>query len=353
VLPSDRRASAAATASKLPALGDPRLQDAAKRSLEEYLSRRPEPLARLRVRVDDREYPSLFAALRDPEAKFTRVDLVLVDPPAAGPRWEYLRPFQRLVIEKDSSVALTYLDGSASPRGMARLLLREFLAPEIDAGLGPSGTAPSRAVRGIAESVNFARKTNLLPFAVALLIYFGEERMRVELDLLDGLVLPDPRAGRLPLSRHVRRSSRLSFFVDQYVAREELSPTTARALEILAETRGLTVIDLGQIFGGIREIAGTALETLRSRGLASFDARTGLYRARLDQIVGIGERLRSTEEPLRPAARLENPALRTSVQELIAAADQRATCPLCGDLLPPGWRPLLCERCQAEVGPID
>ena len=43
-----------------------------------------------------------------------------------------------------------------------------------------------------------------------------------------------------------------------------------------------------------------------------------------------------------PSARFDvepaagDPALRTSVQELIAAADTRATCPLCGSTLPPG-----------------
>ena len=63
---------------------------------------------------------------------------------------------------------------------------------------------------------------------------------------------------------------------------------------------------------------------------------------------------RPADRPLRgrvsPGDRSDR-ALRTSVQELLAAADARLTCPLCGRRLPAGPKALLCDDCAALVAP--
>jgi hypothetical protein len=181
---------------------------------------------------------------------------------------------------------------------------------------------------------------------VAILLYYRDERIGVELDLVRSLLLADIRAGRLATPRRVPRTSRLSWKLDRTIGRGDMPLLAARALTVLVETQGMTAVEMTHIFGGVRETVDSALQGLAARGFASYDRRTGTYRPRLDAF---------TPPPLvadgspAPAPGGSNPALRTSVQELIAAADARASCPLCGDPLPPGTKGILCARCAAEV----
>jgi hypothetical protein len=112
----------------------------------------------------------------------------------------------------------------------------------------------------------------------------------------------------------------------------------------------VTATDLAPVFGGVRERANASLETLSARGLVLLDRSTGQYRPQLEAVVPSAERARSgSSSPARPS----NPVLRTNVAELLAAADARATCPLCGETIPPGPRGLLCDKCTALVGRGD
>jgi hypothetical protein len=171
--------------------------------------------------------------------------------------------------------------------------------------------------------------------------------VRVELDLTEDVIEPDIRAGRLGLDHYVSRSPRISHGVDAFVARGHLPVSASRLLEVLVETHGLTAPEAAATFGGIHEMANTALESLRARRLATFDATHGVYRARLDAFLTSGGGSLNLVEPLPPMAA---PALRTSVSELLAAAESRATCPLCGEVLPSGPHGILCAKCAAEVG---
>lgn len=323
------------------------------RTLSEYAPRRRERVASFRLKVGAQEYPSILAALSDPSATFESADLTLTDPPSDGRDWEWLLPFERIEFESDGSAEIYPLaSGGKSRRAIARFLLREHYVPRVR---GDVSAARATAATGdlqmqldpLTKAVAFARTHGVLPFSVALLLYLSDERVRYELDLLDGVVLRDPRAGRLPVERRVHRSARVSHAVDSFLARGELPISTARALELLVETHGVTALELGHILGGVREAGASALQGLTARGLATFDKRTAVYRPRFDTFLtsaGTGPSAGSSVAPL------PNPALRTSVMELLAAADSRATCPLCGDALPPGPRGILCARCQAEVG---
>jgi hypothetical protein len=106
---------------------------------------------------------------------------------------------------------------------------------------------------------------------------------------------------------------------------------------------------MAHVLGGVRELGRSALEALKVRQYASFDTRLGLYRPRLDAFLPSGDRMKPSQGPVKLPP-IPDPALRTSVSELLAAADARATCPLCGDVLPAGPRGILCENCQQEIG---
>lgn len=322
------------------------------RALEEYRARRREKLTSFVPRIDGKEYPSiLHAVLAD--TPFRQLTLDFPEASATDPAWEFLKPTRSISIEDDGAASLVLLDPGASPiRAMARVLLRDTYVPrsalqdrEATRGVpAPALRADLFAPSGWAQ---FLRRTGVVPFSTAILLYLPEERLRYELDLLDNGLLPDLRHGRLRGVAHVRRSARVAHAIDRYVARGDVSLPNARALEIVFETRGVTAIDMAPVFGGVRERATSSLETLSARGLVTLDRPTGQYRPQLEAVVPSADRPRSSPSRTRSPA---NPLLRTSVAELLAAADARATCPLCGESIPPGPRGLLCAKCTALVG---
>lgn len=321
------------------------------RAYEEYLSRRRTPLASFVLSIGDREYPNFYALLADPAASLGSAELRLDPPPSDGPNWEFLRPFSRLVARPDGSADLHPLVPGPPERGIVRLLLREHYLPRSRSEEDRAATGGTRVELGgffgdFETGLAACRGQSLLPFAVAVLVYLPGERVRYELDLVRSTLLPDPRAGRLPLARRVRRTSRVAWSLDRTVGRGDLPLLSARCLEVLFESGGLTAVELAHIFGGVRELVDSALQGLVARQWVTFDSRMGVYRPRLDAFLlpaGPSTRTMPREE------RLPDPGLRTSVQELIAAADARATCPLCGRPLPPGPRGILCTECTAKV----
>jgi hypothetical protein len=338
-------------------LGSPETHDsyssrALERTLEEYRARRREKLTPFVARVDGAEFPSLLHALLSP-TPFDRLSIEFPQAVATDPAWEFLRPTRSLTIEEDGATSLVPLGPDRAPvRGMSRLLLRDTYIPrsalqDLEATRGVPTRAPRTDLFEPPEFAQFVRRTGIVPFSLAVLLYLPEERLRYELDLVDNGLLPDLRHGRLRGVAHVRRSSRIAHAVDRYIARGDVSLPNARALEILFETRGVSAIDIAPIFGGVRERASSSLETLAARGLVTLDPRTGQYRPLLEAVNPSPDRPRA-EGP--PSAVPANPLLRTSVAELLAAADARATCPLCGETIPPGPRGLLCAKCTALVG---
>jgi hypothetical protein len=328
---------------------DPYSQRALARAFEEYTSRQRPPLADVSIVADGRPFPHLAALLADPTAKFDTGELKLTAPPAGAAAWRFLVPFERMVLAADGSADLMPVEGGEPVHGIARVLLREHyqVRSEAEETRGAAGgpRVELKGLRGtVAEATAACRAGAIVPFGAAILVYLPQERVRYEFDAVRGALLPDPRSGRLSPARRTRRPARLSWALDQYVARSDLSQFGARCLEILVESPGLTSVELSHVFGGVRELVDSTLQGLVQRRLVAYDPRTGLYRARIEAFDPTGPAVRP--ESAGPPA---DPALRTSVQELIAAADARATCPLCGRALPPGPKSILCADCAARV----
>ena len=322
------------------------------RAYEEYLSRRRTPLGSFVLSVGDREYPNFYALLADTGSPLAEVELRLDPPPSGGPAWEFLRPFERLVARPDGSADVHPLAPGPSLRGILRLLLREHYLPrsrseEDRAAAGGERVELEAFFGDFNAGLTACRRQSLLPFGVAVLVYLPEERIRYELDLVRSTLLADPRVGRLPLARRVHRTSRVAWAVDRAIGRGDMPLLSARCLEVLMESGGLTAVELTHVFGGVRELVDSALQGLVARQWVSFDRRMGVYRPRLDMFLPPAGQLPRTIP--KEEERLPDPGLRTSVQELIAAADARATCPLCGRPLPPGPREILCDECTAKV----
>ena len=320
------------------------------RAYDEYVARRSTVLGPIELRVDGKTFPTVYDALADPDAHFTEGEIRLAAAPPPGPEWAYLTPFSRLAFHPDGSAEL-FPPGDAPPRrAIARVLLREHFVPrsrleEDRAASGGSRVQLPARIGTLAQGMTICRVQPVLPFAVAILLYLAEERVRYEIDLVRSSLLADPRAGRLAIARRVARPSRLAWALDRAIGQGDLSLLATRSLEVLVESNGLSSVELSHVFGGVRELVDSALQGLVQRRLVAFDRRTGIYRARLESFLPETDGRMPAEAPDEPS----DPALRTSVQELIAAADARSTCPLCGRRLPSGPSSLLCADCTALV----
>jgi len=321
------------------------------RAFEEFAARRRRPLGSFTLTADGRPFPTFYAALADPLARFEEAELRLdgATPPKSA--WEFLVPFERIEFRSDGSADL-HPPGAGPPRrAIARVLLREHFLPrsraEEDRSAAGAGPSPvPRLIGSLAQGVRICRAVPVLPFQVAILLYFPEGRTRFELDLVHTTLLGDPRAGRLSSSRRVVRTSRLAWGLDHKLGRGHVSLLATRCLEVLVESNGLTSVELAHVFGGVRELADSAVQGLVQQRLVTSDHRSGIYRPRLEAFLPAEGP--PTEEEV--GADVGNPTLHMSVQELIDAADARAVCPLCGKPIAAGPEVLLCEECTAKVG---
>jgi hypothetical protein len=291
--------------------------------------------------VDGGAPGTLFEAVLDPSRRFDRTELLLTAGSPSGPAWEFLRPFTRLTLGGEGSAELQPVQGPAE-RSIARILPREgFAALPSSAEFGP-GRLPT-----FAQFARALREGGYVPFEIALELYAPHERLRYELDLVDGRLLVDPRAGRWPVASRPRRPSRAAWNFDQAVSSANLPPRSARILEAIWEAGVVSEVDLAQVFGGPDGYE-EAIGRLSRMRLVEADPRGGGWRARFDTL---GRAPRSAS--VSTAARPSESVLRRSMSELLAGAEARATCPVCGGDLPPGYHQLLCDRCRRDVAGAD
>ncbi len=333
------------------ALANERFGPEARRGLpqahEQYAARRRLPLVPFALWIDGRDFPSFYAALAERKVQGASGEIRLGGPVGRGPSWEFLFPFRRLVLREDGTGDLIPAEGGASRRAVVRWLLREHVRLAGGPSQAPDGaplTPLPETFGTLLELVALCRSVPLVPLGLALLVYLPEERARYELDLVHNQLLADPRVGRLAVARRVARTARFSWGLDRQVGRGRTSLLAARCLELLAETHGLTAVELATIFGCSRELIDTGVEGLTGRGLVTLDRRTARYHVALEAF------LPSSAGPTAPELAVHDPALRTSVQELLAAAESRATCPLCGAPIVHGRDRLVCDDCARTVG---
>jgi hypothetical protein len=306
--------------------------------LDAYRARPARAIGDLDWIVDGAPYPGFFEALSDPDRRFDAVELVGPVAPA-GPSWDFLRPFTRLEMRRDGRATLTPLVGPPED-GIVRLLPREGF---LDAS--PDAPGPARRPLTWGAFIAASRHGTLLPFGVALELYCSNERVRFEVDLVDSRLLTDPRSGLLPRSARVHWGARGAWRLDHLVGRLPLPPASARLVELIAETDSVSGRDLGRIFPGLDTEA--LLPPLEQLGLIATDPSTGHWRFRREAIGPISRR------GGRPGGGAR-PTLNRSMNELVDAADSRATCPMCGEEFPAGPHGLLCRRCEREVaGPAS
>jgi hypothetical protein len=322
-----------------PPLSDPQLAEA----LEAYRTTGLRRLAGLSVRNATRHYPALYDAIRDASAARETLEITVTDPPAAGPAWEFLRPVRRIELRPDGTAEFHPTSGGAQ-HAVARVLVRESSRARASVEPDPVGLAT------FPQAFDRMRDGPSVPFRLALLLYLPDERVRYEIDLTEDALLKDPRAGRLSAARKLKRPPRASWAIDRFVAARSVPLLDARVLEVLAELRSATAEELALPFGVNPAPVRAALGRLVGLGKVHADAEHGLYRVRIEAFQAAA----AEAPPFASAAVAPGPVpsedpLQRELSELMASADASATCPVCGDTLPPGHAGLVCPRCAAEV----
>ncbi|HEV2519569.1 MAG TPA: hypothetical protein VGX00_02965 [Thermoplasmata archaeon] len=294
-------------------------------------------LGRCAVAVDRIPFPGMWPALTDPRAEFHSVEIAISDAAPAGPAWEFLRPFTRLLLDEDGSVEVAPRHG-APERAIARVLPREgFGTIPTGSDFGP-GRLPT-----LARFCRAVREGGYVPFGIALEVYSSLERLRYEFDLVGGRLLADPRAGHLsPLGR-LRRSARAAWNFDRVLSGANLPAESARVLEVIWESGTASESTLASVFGAVHG-GPEAIRRLARLRLIEAEPEAGGWRVR-EGIFGRASRGGAAPAP----SRVPQTALRHSMGELLAGAEARATCPMCGEEVPPGHKGLLCDRCTREV----
>jgi hypothetical protein len=107
----------------------------------------------------------------------------------------------------------------------------------------------------------------VIPFALRLCAYTQEARHSFAVDLLDGALVRDFRAGALPPKGRLFRSSLDCLAFDRVYVSEKLPGHVAGAFVMVFERAGTTVFDLSQVTGLNERSARNTLGALVARGL--------------------------------------------------------------------------------------
>jgi hypothetical protein len=201
---------------------------------------------------------------------------------------------------------------------LVRFALRECYIPrslqrEFDEGSAADPDLPSElfSPRRLWE---FVRQEGIVPFQLALLVYTAGTRYRYELDLIHGILLPDPRGGKIPLDMIEARSPRLLHGLDRITARTELPLLARRIFEVLFELKGLTETEACVVLGAAPHLARGSLQTLVTHGYVSWDPHEQMYRALPFSVLTEEEARREMEETAKGPRPPEEPSVRETLE---------------------------------------
>ena len=117
------------------------------------------------------------------------------------------------------------------------------------------------------------REVGALPLTVRICAYTHEERFSYDLDLIEGVLMRDFRAERMPVTRKKRRSPEEYFYFDNIYASTDLPILPKQIFEAIFESDGLTASDISHFFKITMDMALNNLRALVSRGLVESEGR--------------------------------------------------------------------------------
>ena len=266
-----------------------------RQALMDASTRRLPAIARVHLELDGVAQDDIAQVLaRSPLVG--RVGVVFHQPTMQKEAWEYTTPAAVIAFDvrgPGKIVTFHYNPRSITPwdledRGteepcVVRINVKEGFIPrsirqEQMAIKGTPLPLPKFEIFSMADLAAFVHRTGIVPFRISLLAYTTKARYAYDIDLVNNVLVRDPRSGRLPVTNRAVRSARLFHGLDRYIARREIPPVPAKILEILFETNELHPAEVSSVLGINQELAIASLSTLVDRTLATYNRASNTYR---------------------------------------------------------------------------
>ena len=266
-----------------------------RQALMDASSRRLPALARVRLELDGVPQDDIAQILT--HSPLTgKVGVIFHQPTMQKEAWEYTPPAAVIAFDvrgPGKIITFHYNPRAITPwdlddRGteepcVVRINLREGFIPrsirqEQMAIRGTPIPLPKFEIFSMADLAGFVHRTGVVPFRFTMLVYTSKTRYSYDIDLINNILVRDPRSGRLPVTSRVQRSARVFHGLDRFVARREIPPIPSKILEILFESNELHPAEVSSVLGISQELAIASLSTLVDRTLASYNKASNTYR---------------------------------------------------------------------------
>jgi hypothetical protein len=111
------------------------------------------------------------------------------------------------------------------------------------------------------------KELGALPITARICAYTKEERFAYDIDVINGKLIRDFRAERMPVTRKKSRDPEDYFYFDRIYASEDMPSLTRNIFEAIFESEGMTAADISHIFKITVDMANNNLRALLKRGL--------------------------------------------------------------------------------------
>jgi hypothetical protein len=302
-----------------------------KQALMDAYSRRLPAIARVRLEHNGAPQENLAQILATSPLT-GKLGVVFHQPTMQKEAWEYTTPAAAIAFDaRGPGKIITFHydpraitpwdlnDRGAEEPCVVRVNVREGFIPrsikqEQMALRGTPLPVPKFEIFSMAELAAFIRRTGIVPFRVSLLVYTTKTRYLYDVDLVNNILVRDPRSGKLPITGRQTRSARLFHGLDRYVAKREIPPVPGKILEMLFESDNLHPMDVTSVLGISEELATASLHTLVDRSLAIYNRGDNTYSPLPRAFLTEAEAMIETREESSPTG--AEPALAPTPEEV-------------------------------------
>ena len=259
-----------------------------KQAMKEYLSKSPPHLARIAYTMNNMRYLSFPVAVmevdepHDFQISFYKPDL--------KKNWDFNLPLKTVHVGRKGMGWMKHFNYdpfSLNKWGdfqyakkktvMLRAFIENYFVPEsIKTASKTLGEEKERKyiprLRMIDELWDDIH-SGVIPFQVKICIYTKQDRYTFSLNLVEGTLLQDFRAGRVSPKNLVRRKPMESLLFDEVFASIDLPPLPRKVMRIAFESKNISVPDLSHIFGISTQMAENNLKSLATRGIIKMVGR--------------------------------------------------------------------------------
>ncbi len=140
--------------------------------------------------------------------------------------------------------------------------------------------------------------SGVIPFQIKVCIYTKQDRYTFSLNLVQGTLLQDFRAGKVSPKNLVRRKPMDSLLFDEVFASIDLPSLPRKVMRIAFESKNISVPEVSHIFGITTQMAENNLKSLDSRGIIKMVGRppSQVFEIDMDGLASLQKQLKKDIE---------------------------------------------------------